>query len=127
RLRKPWRLRHRREILKRFIAAGFERRARRNRLVPEGRRGRAFARSQFHDRQPGRELGERESMQAKRRTSLNRNRASEIVRRTARCAEEKHLRAGFEPLQKPASLTKANCCGTGLNSHDNRIASPHYS
>src|SRR5205814_8291924 len=33
RLRKPWGLRDRREILKRFIAAGFERRPRRNRFM----------------------------------------------------------------------------------------------
>ena len=70
-------------MLKRVIALGLEGRAGRNRFVSQGRRGTAVARSQFHDGQPGRELGKRESMQSKRRASFQRNCASEIIHRTA--------------------------------------------
>jgi len=82
---------------------------RRNRLMPRRLVG-ARARSQFHDAQPGSELRERESMQAKRHASFQRTRASEIIDRTSPCAEEKHLCAGSELLQKPTRLAKANCC-----------------
>jgi hypothetical protein len=80
----------------------------RNRLVPQGCRGSAIASSQFHDGQPRRELRERESMQAERCAFLERNRASQIVDRTSRSSEEKHLRAGLEPLQKPPRFAQAN-------------------
>ena len=101
---------------------------RRNRLMPQRlveRAREASSMTPSRAAQPGSELRERESMQAKRRASFQRTRASEIIDRTSPCVEEKHLCAGSELLQKPASLTKANRCGTGLNGHDNRIASPH--
>ena len=38
-------------------------------------------------------------------------------------SEEKHLRAGLEPLQKPPPLAQANDRRAGLDSRDGRIAS----
>jgi hypothetical protein len=51
-------------------------------------------------------------MQSEDRASLVRNRAREIVYRTAGCAEDKHLGAGFELIQEAACLTQAHGCRT---------------
>ena len=89
--------------------------------MSQGRRGSTIASSQFHDGQPGRELRERESMEAKRRAFLKRNRAREIVHRTARSAKKKYLRAGLELLEKSPRFTQANRRRSRLKSGDNSI------
>ena len=61
-------------------------------------------------------------MESKRRAFLKRNRAREIVHRTARGAKKKYLRAGLELLQKPPRFTQANRRRSRLKSRDSKAS-----
>src|SRR5207237_3804885 len=87
------------------------------------RRRRAVAGRELECRQPGSELCERQPMQAERAPLLYRDRSRKVVDRAARGAEQEHLDARWEHIDKRSRFAQPHRPGRRLHRAD---MAPHW-